>query len=253
MKKKKEKVWDVISKNFKEDPKKSHSVNHHVTVTRKVIPLFVDDDNKVIQRENIVNMHNVFMKETKNEYTNAHMNNLFSMLFANKKHYKIKRSNELPLLKSRSPKSIKKVTHIKNYSETHNNNYDCQLDSFDSQIEENKKEVNRNKIVIKLKKAFPFFKTKNEILTKKKENLLDRFTINTFRKNANNNRLLFGNNGSTKSSLSIYTSKNFEHTHRYNLSVKKKDKKKEDYLKKEQAHKYIHTFMTINKGVKFSL
>ena len=79
MKKKKEKVWDVISKNFKEDPKKSHSVNHHVTVTRKVIPLFVDDDNKVIQRENIVNMHNVFMKETKNEYTNLFYEKWYSI------------------------------------------------------------------------------------------------------------------------------------------------------------------------------
>lgn len=252
MKKKKEKVWDVISKNFKDDPQKSHSVNH--VVTRKIIPLFVDDDNKVIQRENIVNMHNVFMKETKNEYTNDHMNNLFSMLFANKRHYKIKRSNELPLLKIKSPKNIKKISHIKNYSETHNNNnYDCQLDSFDSQIDEYKKEVNRNKIVIKLRKAFPFFKTKNEILTKKKESLLDKFTINTFRTNTNTNRLLFGNNGGTKSSLSIYTSHNFDKTHRYNLSVKKKNKKKEDYLKTEQAHKYIHTFMTINKGVKLSL
>ena len=195
-------------------------------------------------------MHNVFMKETKNEYTNAHMNNLFSMLFANKKKYKIKRVNELPLLKSKSPKSIKN-THIKNYSET-NNNYDCQLDSFDSQIEENKNDVNRNKIVIKLKKAFPFFKTKNEILVKKKDSLSDKFTLNSFRKNANSNRLLFDSKGNTKSTLSIYISKNFEYTHRYNLSVKKKEKKKED-IKTEQARKYLQTYMTINKGIKLSL
>ena len=53
---------------------------------RKIIPLFIDDDNVVIEREKIINMHNVFMKETNNEYTNSHMNNVFNMLNQNEQN-----------------------------------------------------------------------------------------------------------------------------------------------------------------------
>ena len=90
----KAKVWEVLSKNEKPFETPNHKYHSHTcTVTRKIVPVFVDDDIKIIEREKIINMHNVFMKETNNEYTEKHMNNLFNMLFENKKHYKAKRNN----------------------------------------------------------------------------------------------------------------------------------------------------------------
>ena len=76
------KVWEVILKNekcnIKKELKKLKRSNNVSNVTRKIVPLFVDDDNKVIEREKIINMHNVFLKETKHEYSNEHMNDLFN-------------------------------------------------------------------------------------------------------------------------------------------------------------------------------
>ena len=78
----KAKVWEVLSKNEKPFETPNHKYHSHTcTVTRKIVPVFVDDDIKIIEREKIINMHNVFMKETNNEYTEKHMNNLFNMLF----------------------------------------------------------------------------------------------------------------------------------------------------------------------------
>ena len=154
----KAKVWEVLSKNEKPFETPNHKYHSHTcTVTRKIVPIFVDDDFKIIEREKIINMHNVFMKETNNEYTEKHMNNLFNMLFENKKHYKAKRNNFtktshefLPFLKSKSPKTTtNKQIH------TDNNNVDTkEFEPYDSEIEENIKNdiYNRNKIVIKLRK-----------------------------------------------------------------------------------------------------
>ena len=54
------KVWNVLTRNGK--GKKKKVVIKDSGVRRKVVPLFIDDDNKVIEIENIINMHNVFVK-----------------------------------------------------------------------------------------------------------------------------------------------------------------------------------------------
>ena len=52
------KVWEVILKNekcnIKKELKKLKRSNNVSNVTRKIVPLFVDDDNKVIEREKII-------------------------------------------------------------------------------------------------------------------------------------------------------------------------------------------------------
>lgn len=170
------KVWDIIRNNEKNYRNKKNNVVYHTkTVGRKIIPLFVDDDNIVIEREKIINMHNVFMKETNNEYTNSHMNNVFNMLFENKKNYSVRRYN----LNNSSPKALKNNSGLLpsiNTKTPCNANYNKFLlntpkskiekkddnsifDSFDSEIEEkaNSGNFNRNKLVCRLKKEFPFF------------------------------------------------------------------------------------------------
>ena len=196
----KAKVWEVLSKNEKPFETPNHKYHSHTcTVTRKIVPIFVDDDIKIIEREKIINMHNVFMKETNNEYTEKHMNNLFNMLFENKKHYKAKRNNFtktshefLPFLKSKSPKTTtNKQIH------TDNNNVDTkEFEPYDSEIEENIKNdiYNRNKIVIKLRKQFPFFKSKKvkenskatvEPIIKLNKQVCS-FTLNNYQRNIEN-------------------------------------------------------------------
>ena len=192
----KAKVWDVLSKNEKPlETSNSKYHSHTCTVTRKIVPIYVDDDIKIIEREKIINMHNVFKKETNNEYTERHMNNLFNMLFENKKHYKAKRNNFtktshecLPFLKSKAHKAPT--------DKKRNNVEKNEIEPYDSEIEENIKNdiYNRNRIVIKLRKQFPFYKSnkiKEEVKVsvepivkiKKEEKT---FTLNNYQRNIEN-------------------------------------------------------------------
>lgn len=183
------KVWNVLTRNGK--GKKKKVVIKDSGVRRKVVPLFIDDDNKVIEREKIINMHNVFVKETNNEYSNEHMDNLFNVLFENKKHYRAQRTGlfslspkkqkgntfYLPSIKSQTPSEklkskflFTKVSDFKPYDDEDKKG-ECQFDSFDSEIEEKltPDAFNRNKVVMNLRKEFPFFSTKKE---REKEELI---------------------------------------------------------------------------------
>ena len=181
------KVWEVIVKNEKsnikkklrlEKMKKSNNVSN---VTRKIIPLFVDDDNKVIEREKIINMHNVFLKETKNEYSNEHMNDLFNFLFESKTRSKknniyssvpqrlVGSEGEfyLPSIKNFTPSSRMKSKFQHNIVLDSHPEVVSQDDSIESEIEEKIKNdiINRNKMVITLRK-FPLSDTKLKIREK---------------------------------------------------------------------------------------
>ena len=99
------KVWKVINGNTKYKRYNSNSNNNNnnrkscspssnktIKYTRKIIPLVVDDALNVIDRNIIIQRHNVFQKETKNEYDHNKLNEHFELLFKNDKDY-IQRKN----------------------------------------------------------------------------------------------------------------------------------------------------------------
>lgn len=152
------KLWDAFKKNSKHLKSQSKSTVEKEKVNlsfqpktkrvvRKIIPLFVDDDNKVIERENIVNMYNKFCKENNSEYTEKYMDNLFNSLFQTKKNYSVKDSRKiLPEIR---------LSKIKDNLEPKKDEEDC-FESFDSE-DENKTTFNCTKLVVKLKRNFPFY------------------------------------------------------------------------------------------------
>ena len=269
----KAKVWEVLSKNEKPLETPNHKYHSHTcTVTRKVIPIFVDDDIKIIEREKIINMHNVFMKETNNEYTEKHMNNLFNMLFENKKHYKVKRNNFtktshefLPFLKSKSPKTTtNKQIH------TDINNVDTkEFEPYDSEIEENIKNdiYNRNKIVIKLRKQFPFFKA-NKVKENSKaivdpiiklNKQVNSFTLNNYQRNIDNLkkfRKTYENLSNSKkkfsdTSIKIKNKRNKDINinsigNKGQMSMKLKEKPKLTINTEEQINRFVKQFIQSN-------
>ena len=268
----KAKVWEVLSKNEKPFETPNHKYHSHTcTVTRKIVPIFVDDDIKIIEREKIINMHNVFMKETNNEYTEKHMNNLFNMLFENKKHYKAKRnhftktSHEfLPFLKSKSPKTTtNKQIH------TDNNNVDTkEFEPYDSEIEENIKNdiYNRNKIVIKLRKQFPFFKSKKvkenskatvEPIIKLNKQVCS-FTLNNYQRNIENLKRYrktyenLSNSNKMFSDTSIKNKRNRDINkssigNKGQMSMKLKEKPKLTLNTEEQINRFVKKFIQSNR------
>ena len=268
----KAKVWEVLSKNEKPFETPNHKYHSHTcTVTRKIVPIFVDDDIKIIERENIINMHNVFMKETNNEYTEKHMNNLFNMLFENKKHYKAKRNNFtktshefLPFLKSKSPKTTtNKQIH------TDNNNVDTkEFEPYDSEIEENIKNdiYNRNKIVIKLRKQFPFFKSKKvkenskatvEPIIKLNKQVCS-FTLNNYQRNIENLKRYrktyenLSNSNKMFSDTSIKNKRNRDINkssigNKGQMSMKLKEKPKLTLNTEEQINRFVKKFIQSNR------
>ena len=268
----KAKVWEVLSKNEKPFETPNHKYHSHTcTVTRKIVPIFVDDDIKIIEREKIINMHNVFMKETNNEYTEKHMNNLFNMLFENKKHYKAKRNNFtktshefLPFLKSKSPKTTtNKQIH------TDNNNVDTkEYEPYDSEIEENIKNdiYNRNKIVIKLRKQFPFFKSKkvkeNSKATVDPSIELNKqvcsFTLNNYQRNIENLKRYrktyenLSNSNKMFSDTSIKNKRNRDINkssigNKGQMSMKLKEKPKLTLNTEEQINRFVKKFIQSNR------
>ena len=268
----KAKVWEVLSKNEKPFETPNHKYHSHTcTVTRKIVPVFVDDDIKIIEREKIINMHNVFMKETNNEYTEKHMNNLFNMLFENKKHYKAKRNNFtktshefLPFLKSKSPKTTtNKQIH------TDNNNVDTkEFEPYDSEIEENIKNdiYNRNKIVIKLRKQFPFFKSKKvkenskatvEPIIKLNKQVCS-FTLNNYQRNIENlkrYRKTYENLSNSNKMFSDTSIKNKQNRdinkssigNKGQMSMKLKEKPKLTLNTEEQINRFVKKFIQSNR------
>ena len=266
----KAKVWEVLSKNEKPFETPNHKYHSHTcTVTRKIVPIFVDDDIKIIEREKIINMHNVFMKETNNEYTEKHMNNLFNMLFENKKHYKAKRNNFtktshefLPFLKSKSPKTTtNKQIH------TDNNNVDTkEFEPYD--IEENIKNdiYNRNKIVIKLRKQFPFFKSKKvkenskatvEPIIKLNKQVCS-FTLNNYQRNIENLKRYrktyenLSNSNKMFSDTSIKNKRNRDINkssigNKGQMSMKLKEKPKLTLNTEEQINRFVKKFIQSNR------
>ena len=268
----KAKVWEVLSKNEKPFETPNHKYHSHTcTVTRKIVPVFVDDDIKIIEREKIINMHNVFMKETNNEYTEKHMNNLFNMLFENKKHYKAKRNNFtktshefLPFLKNKSPKTTtNKQIH------TDNNNVDTkEFEPYDSEIEENIKNdiYNRNKIVIKLRKQFPFFKSKKvkenskatvEPIIKLNKQVCS-FTLNNYQRNIENLKRYrktyenLSNSNKMFSDTSIKNKRNRDINkssigNKGQMSMKLKEKPKLTLNTEEQINRFVKKFIQSNR------
>ena len=99
----KNKIWNIISRNVnqnqlstKNDPriKTINTINKknksHPTIHRKIIPLFIDEEIKVYQRDKIMHNFDIFENERKKKYTNTKMNNLFEHLFYNKNNKKKK-------------------------------------------------------------------------------------------------------------------------------------------------------------------
>ena len=95
------KVWTVISgntkhkryyDNYEHTNYRSPSSNKSIKYNRKIIPLVVDDALNIIDRNIIIQRHNVFQKETNNEYNHNQLTERFELLFKNDKDY-IQRKN----------------------------------------------------------------------------------------------------------------------------------------------------------------
>ena len=106
------KVWDIISRNFNQNQlstkhdiriKTEKTINKknksHPTIHRKIIPLFIDEEIKVYQRDEIIHKFDIFENERKKKYTSKKMNNLFVHLFYNKNNKK-KKLNKFHLFNS---------------------------------------------------------------------------------------------------------------------------------------------------------
>ncbi len=73
----------------------------------KIYPLFVDETNRVIDRDLIIHSHNTFNNEVNNNYTKGYMNTLYNLLFRNDKKYYLERE-QLILSPKKINKKIKK-------------------------------------------------------------------------------------------------------------------------------------------------
>ena len=76
----------------------------------KIYPLFVDETNRVIDRDLIIHSHKTFNNEVNNNYTKGYMNTLYNLLFKNDKKYYLERE-QLILSPKKRNKKIKKESN----------------------------------------------------------------------------------------------------------------------------------------------
>lgn len=58
----------------------------------KVIPAYIENEERIIQRRLIMNSHVVFKKEKNNKYKSIYLNKVFTGLYENKKNYSQERN-----------------------------------------------------------------------------------------------------------------------------------------------------------------
>lgn len=92
-KRKKEKIWEILSKNESEKNISSRNESRrklemrnksNPSIHRKIIPIFIDEEVKIYQREDIMHKFNVFQNERKKKYSKKEIDNIFENLFHNK-------------------------------------------------------------------------------------------------------------------------------------------------------------------------
>ena len=58
----------------------------------KIMPLFIDNEELKIERNQIIRSHDIFKNEINNNYTEPYLNTLYGLLFKNEKKYYVKRN-----------------------------------------------------------------------------------------------------------------------------------------------------------------
>ena len=75
-----EKIGKVLKNNGLIFPSSSNR-------TKKIIPLFIEDENVKFERNQIIKSHSIFQNEINNNYTNYYLDNVSDLLFQNDKLY----------------------------------------------------------------------------------------------------------------------------------------------------------------------
>ena len=129
-KRKKEKIWEILSKYESEKNISSRNENKrklemrnksNPSIHRKIIPIFIDEEVKIYQREDIMHKFNVFQNERKKKYSKKEIDNIFENLFHNKnRNYSFKKKEkEKKIISLKSP-SLKK--YLITYQDFENKN-----------------------------------------------------------------------------------------------------------------------------------
>ena len=104
-------------------------------INRKVIPIFIDDDNNIYERENIMHKFKVFEEERKKKFNSQKMENLFNKLFTTKNR-KFKFREREPQKENLDSLKSPNTTSKKFYS-SYQNNYETSEFPYISQTENN--------------------------------------------------------------------------------------------------------------------
>lgn len=119
MNQKGEKIGKVLKNNGLIFPSSSNR-------PKKIIPLFIEDENVKFERNQIIKSHSIFQNEINNNYTNYYLDNVSDLLFQNDKLYYKKRNRltiknpTLPELyyQNQKPAHIKKSITVDSFPQT---------------------------------------------------------------------------------------------------------------------------------------
>ena len=65
---------------------------NNVNINFKIIPLYIESENRIMERKEIIHSHEVFQNEKKKTvYGEEHMNTMFNSLYRNRRNYSFDR------------------------------------------------------------------------------------------------------------------------------------------------------------------
>ena len=178
--KKKEKIWNILLNNKDKEYINKHKrfFSNFEKTKKKIVPLFIDDEKKVYERNYIKHKYEIFKNEKDKKFTNKKMNNLFFNLFENK--YKRNRKNFLSYDDNNN-------NYYYNFNKTNeifnNNNLNSEENKKNYLFENNDNKYEDDshdelKILKNLETKYNFFSNKNSLMYLKKRDKLNKLFKN---------------------------------------------------------------------------
>ena len=180
---KKDKIWNILLKNNDKEfiTKQKRFFSNFEKSKKKIVPLFIDDEKKVYERQFINHKYEIFKEEKNKKFTNKKMNGIFYNLFENKNNfYKKNRKKFL----SYDDNNNNNYYNFNNTNEIFYNNLNSEENKnnyFRDNNNDNKYDddsLDELKLLKNLEKKYNFYANKNSLMYLKKRDKLNKLFKN---------------------------------------------------------------------------
>ncbi len=180
---KKDKIWNILLKNNDKEfiTKHKRFFSNFEKSKKKIVPLFIDDEKKVYERQFINHKYEIFKDEKNKKFTNKKMNGIFYNLYENKNNFYKKNRNKFLSYDNINNNyynfnNTNEIFDNNLNSEENKNNYFEDNSNNDNKYEDDSHD--ELKLLKNLEKKYNFYANKNSLMYLKKRDKLNKLFKN---------------------------------------------------------------------------